>query len=93
MIQNSEICKKVESRIIRIKLTDNTMVSGHINLNRNADGEYDRLSDLLTKNPDQFLVVYSATETSCGLDKNIKHKVIFVNRQYILWAIPEEDQM
>jgi len=83
---------KVESRIIRVKLIDNTFITGQVNLNRDPNNDYERLSDLLTKNSDQFLVIFAATEIRADLDQSIKHKVIFVNRQHILWAIPEESQ-
>lgn len=86
------ISTRVESRIIRIKLADGSVITGQVNLNRDLNNEYERLSDLLTKNSEQFLVVFSATEIRYDLDEVIKHNVIFINRQYILWAIPEENQ-
>ncbi len=84
--------EEVKSRIIRIKLINNTLITGQVNLNRDLNNEYERLSDLLTKNTDQFLVIFAATERRDDLNQEIQHKVIFINRQYILWAIPEEEE-
>lgn len=92
VIQYNEKDKAFESRIIRIKLLDKTYITGQVNINRDLTNEYDRLSDLLTKNPEQFLVVFSAREIREGLDQVIRHKTIFINKNHILWATPEEDE-
>lgn len=92
MTQNNGQHKKTENRIIRLKLIDKTLITGQINLNRNTINEHDRLSDLLTQNSDQFLVVFAATEMRDDLEQGIKHKTIFINKNHILWAIPEENQ-
>ncbi len=92
MTQNNGQHKKTENRIIRLKLIDKTLITGQINLNRNTINEHDRLSDLLTQNSDQFLVVFAATEMRDDLEQGIKHKTIFINKNHILWATPEEYQ-
>ncbi len=92
MTQNNGQHKKTENRIIRLKLIDKTLITGQINLNRSSINEHDRLSDLLTQNSDQFLVVFAATEMRDDLEQGIKHKTIFINKNHILWAIPEENQ-
>ncbi len=92
MTQNNGQHKKTENRIIRLKLIDKTLITGQINLNRSSINEHDRLSDLLTQNSDQFLVVFAATEMRDDLEQGIKHKTIFINKNHILWATPEEYQ-
>lgn len=92
MSQVNESYRKIKSRVIRIKLIDKTFISGQVNINRDDTNEYERLSDLLTKNPEKFLVVFSATELRDDLDQGIKHKTLFINKDHILWVMPEEDQ-
>ncbi|SLM32834.1 conserved hypothetical protein [Desulfamplus magnetovallimortis] len=92
MNEESEKQREIESRIIRLKLTDKTFITGQININREELSHDKRLSDLLTKNKEQFLILFSATEMRDDLDKGIKHGTIFINKHHILWAAPEEDQ-
>ncbi len=82
--------KEINSRIIRIKLTDGTKINGQVNINRNP--KYDRVSDLVATNNEPFLVVFQAQVYEVGLDTPIKQPTIFVNKQHILWATPDETQ-
>lgn len=81
--------KKIESRIIRIKLIDGTSISGQVNLKREPG--HDRLSDLVG-NSESFLIVINATLNEVGLDNPIRHKTIFVNKDHIIFATPEESE-
>ena len=74
------------SRNVIVKTSDGTVVAGHVNL----DGEeipVDRVSDLLVKGKNKFLLVYNARDTQV-LGKQIE--VILLNKQHILWVIPDE---
>lgn len=82
----------VDSRILRLKCTDGTRITGSVNLNRFQDEQFDRVSDVITKNKEQFIVMYNVTVDSSDFDKPMKHKSLLVNRAYIIWAAPEDDQ-
>jgi hypothetical protein len=65
---------------ITVCLTDGTIVKGSINIRK-----YNRLSDYLnSKEADQFLIIVDAS-LSGEIDK-----VVIVNRNQIVWAVPEE---
>jgi len=67
-----------EVRKIIIKTTDGETISGKVNI-----GIKDRVSDLFTKTDNQFIVVFDAElKSSSG-------KVLFVNKDNIIWAEPE----
>ncbi len=82
--------KTIDSRIIRIKLMDGTFVTGQINISR-APG-YERVSDMVTENTERFLVLFSASLRHDSMEETIQYKTLFVNRDHILWAAPDEDQ-
>jgi hypothetical protein len=82
--------KDIDSRIVRLKLIDGTQVNGHVNINR--DRSYDRLSDLICNDKDGFLVLFGATSHHKDFDESLKHETLFVNKRYIVWASPDEDQ-
>ena len=82
----------IESRILRLKCADGSKITGSVNLNRFPGKQLDRVSDVVTKNTEQFIVMYNVTVDSSNFDKPIKHKSLLVNRDYIIWAAPEEDQ-
>jgi len=90
--QNKTVIKKVHSRIIRLKLSDGSSITGQINISRNPSYEYDRLSDLLTQSQDNFLVLFSASMNSPEYEKPIRYKTIFINKRHIIWAVPEDRQ-
>ncbi len=80
----------VEPRIIRIKLIDGSRINGNVNLNRKD--HYDRLSDLVTSNEETFLVLFDATVNEPDLEKTVKYQTLFINKQHVVWATPDEDQ-
>ena len=83
--------RSVNSRILRLKCSDGSMITGSVNLNRFPDS-YDRVSDIVTKNTEQFIVMYNVTMTYKEVEKPLKHKSLLVNRDYIIWAAPDIDQ-
>ena len=83
--------ESIESRILRLKLVDESQVVGRVNINRG--GGYDRVSDLLVTSEEPFLVMFSVTVYFKDIEKPIKYKTFFVNKSHILWASPEEDQV
>jgi len=84
------IGKDVKARIIRLRLVDGTQVNGQININREQD--YDRLSDLISNDRDPFLILYNVMVHHGAIDNPIRHKTLFINKDHILWAEPDEDQ-
>ena len=82
----------VESRIIRLKCADGSRITGSVNLNRFQGKELDRVSDIVTKNTEQFIVMYNVTVDNSDFDKPNKYKTLMINRDYIVWAAPDEDQ-
>ena len=82
--------KEIKDRIIRIKLVDGTKVNGKVNINRN-DG-FDRVSDLVNSEQNPFLTVMDATVHDKELENPARHKTLFINKNHILWATPEENQ-
>jgi len=84
------IVKDVKDRIIRLKLADGTLVNGQVNINR--DQGYDRVSDLVANYREPFLILYNVTVHNGNIDNPIKHKTLFINKDHIIWAEPDEDQ-
>ncbi|MFO7753642.1 MAG: hypothetical protein R6V41_11035 [Desulfobacteraceae bacterium] len=82
---------RIESRILRLRLVDESQLVGRVNINRG--GGYDRVSDLLVSSEEPFLVMFSVTVYFKDIEKPIKYKTFFVNKSHILWASPEEDQV
>ncbi|MBU1344115.1 MAG: hypothetical protein KKE44_20705 [Proteobacteria bacterium] len=83
--------KEIKERIIRIKLIDGSQVNGQANINR--EPRYDRLSDLVASNQEPFLILFNVTVNHTDFEKPVKHKTLFVNKNHIIWAAPDESQM
>jgi hypothetical protein len=64
---------------VEAKLSDGSMIKGKVNIR----GDYNRLSDFLRYSPEQFLVIVSDESSDDS------KKVVFVNKNYIVWAGPE----
>lgn len=90
MEKNKSINKKIKDRIIRLKLVEGTLINGQININR--ENGYNRLSDLVSSNQEPFLILFNATLYDNTTENPVKHKTLFVNKNHILWAEPDEDQ-
>lgn len=67
-----------EVRNIIIKTTDGETISGKVNI-----GVKDRVSDLFTKTGSQFIVLFDAEL------RNSSGKVLFINKDNIVWVEPE----
>jgi hypothetical protein len=70
----------VDSKKILLKMLDGTMITGRTNLRSNT-----RLSDLLNRQEDLFIVLFDAPFR--GHDG----QVVFVNKTQIMWAMPAEE--
>jgi len=66
-------------RLITIKTTDGSTINGKVNLTSKQ-----RVSDLFTDSSSPFLIMVDAvTRDGSG-------KILFVNKEHIVWAEPEE---
>ncbi|MCP4020693.1 MAG: hypothetical protein GY729_02525 [Desulfobacteraceae bacterium] len=90
MIQQLPPDKNIEDRIIRLKLIDGSQVNGLVNINRLKG--YDRLSDFIASPNEPFLVLFNAALYYPDTGDPTKHRTLFINKQHIIWAEPDEDQ-
>jgi hypothetical protein len=78
------ITRRREPRDVLLKLVDGSFVRGKINLYRD-EVTLQRVSEVFTRVPDPFVVVFDATvEGKVG-------KTCVVNKSNIIWMLPEED--
>ena len=77
----SRIYQNAEYRSITIKTTDGSTIHGKVNL-----ANKQRVSDLFTKATTQFLIMVEV------MSKESKGKVMFINKEHIVWAEPEEEE-
>ena len=78
-MMKSRIYQNTEYRSITIKTTDGSTIHGKVNL-----ANKQRVSDLFTKATTQFLIMVEV------MSKESKGKVMFINKEHIVWAKPEE---
>ncbi|MGB5619900.1 MAG: hypothetical protein WBM78_23880 [Desulfobacterales bacterium] len=80
--------KKVapRSKEVIIKTSDGTIISGQINLD-SEEVAADRVSDLLVKGKNNFLLVYNAEDMKV-MEEQVS--VVLLNKQHILWVIPND---
>ncbi len=72
-------------RKIALKLIDGTVIRGTVNLNSDSI-PLDRISDLLIRGTNPFIVIYGSTVGG-------KHDQVYVvNKQHILWASPADEE-
>lgn len=64
---------------VNMRLTDGSHVKGSVNIKH-----HDRLSDLLNFGKEPFIIIFDANTPGGG-----SGKVIFVNRDQILWICPD----
>jgi hypothetical protein len=76
--QSKDIYKK-EYREVKIKTTAGELLKGRVNIGLKA-----RVADLFTKTDDPFIVL-SDVESGSG-----SKRVLFVNKNNIVWVEPEE---
>ena len=70
---------KREYRRVTIRTTDGSTILGKVNI-----GIMDRVSDLFTKTDNPFIILVDAEH------KDISEKILFVNRNNIVWVEPED---
>jgi hypothetical protein len=71
-----------ESRAVVVKTTDGSVIRGYINLNSESL-PMDRVSDLLMKGQNKFLIMYNAS-----LDDK-KDAAVIINKSQIVWVMEE----
>jgi len=72
-----------ENRLVVVKTIDGSLIRGNINLNSESL-PMDRVSDLLIKGQNKFLIMYNAT---LG---DRKDAAIIINKSQIVWVMEEE---
>jgi len=78
------ISRRIDARRVTIKMLDGSLVQGKVNLHHD-EAIVQRVSDLFTKLPDPFLVVFEATaEGKSG-------RVLIINKRNVSWVSPEDD--
>lgn len=70
---------KTEYKNITVKTTDGSTFNGKVNI-----GIKERLSDLFTKPEKPFIILLN------GEQEERAEKVLFINKNHIIWAEPEE---
>jgi len=74
-----------ENRLVVVKTIDGSMIRGNINLNSESL-PMDRVSDLLIKGQNKFLIMYNA---SLG---DTKDAAIIINKSQIVWGMEEQEK-
>ncbi|PLX50659.1 MAG: hypothetical protein C0613_03245 [Desulfobulbaceae bacterium] len=77
--------QETQEKKITAKLIDGTVIRGVVNLNSDT-APMDRVSDLMIKGTNPFIVIYG---TTVGVKKN---QVFIVNKHHIVWASPVEEE-
>jgi len=72
-----------ENRQVLVKTIDGSLIRGNINLNSESI-PMDRVSDLLIKGQNRFLIMYNA---SLG---DRKDAAVIINKSQIVWVMEEE---
>ena len=85
-----EFCRNINTRTIRMMLSDGTQISACVNIDRQPG--YDRLSDLVSSDREPFLILMNAVMKREGANLTENHDTLFINKDHILWATPEEKQ-
>ncbi|MBU1341937.1 MAG: hypothetical protein KKE44_10165 [Proteobacteria bacterium] len=88
-MNEQKICKDINSRTIKISMVDGTLISACVNLDR--DPGYNRLSDLISSDREPFLILMNSTMQKPGVKIAEKHDTLFINKEHILWATPENN--
>ena len=73
-----------ENRLVTVKTTDGSIIRGNINLNSETL-PMDRVSDLLIKGQNKFLMMYNAT---LG---NRSDAAVIINKSQIVWVMEENN--
>jgi len=82
-------CKNINSHTIKMALVDGTRISACVNIDRGPG--YDRLSDLVSSDREPFLILINATLFRPDIKRPENHPTLFINKDHILWAAPENN--
>ena len=74
-----------ENRLVVVKTIDGSVIRGNINLNSETL-PMDRVSDLLIKGQNKFLIMYNAT---LG---DRKDAAVIINKSQIVWVMEETEK-
>jgi hypothetical protein len=72
-----------ENRLVVVKTIDGSLIRGNINLNSETL-PMDRVSDLLIKGQNKFLIMYNATL------EDRKDAAVIINKSQIVWVMEEK---
>jgi small nuclear ribonucleoprotein (snRNP)-like protein len=78
-MEESKDSYKREYRNVTIRTIDGTTLIGKVNI-----GIKERVSDLFTKTENPFIVLFDVE------DRDISGKVLFINKNNIVWVEPED---
>ncbi|MCD6264492.1 MAG: hypothetical protein J7K02_00775 [Deltaproteobacteria bacterium] len=78
-MEGSQDTYKREYRKVTIRTLDGTTILGKVNI-----GIKDRVSEVFTKTDNPFIVLFDVEH------KDISGKVLFVNKNNIVWVEPED---
>jgi hypothetical protein len=78
-MEKSQDAYKREYRKVTIRTIDGSTILGKVNI-----GIKDRVSDVFTKTDNPFIVLFDVEH------KDIAGKVLFVNKNNIVWVEPED---
>ena len=73
-----------ENRLVVVKTIDGSLIRGNINLNSESI-PMDRVSDLLIKGQNKFLIMYNATIDS------VTDSAVIINKSQIVWVMEEKE--
>ena len=73
-----------ENRLVVVKTSDGSLIRGNINLNSESI-PMDRVSDLLIKGQNKFLIMYNATIDS------VRDSAVIINKSQIVWVMEEKE--
>ena len=74
-----------ENRLVVVKTTDGSVIRGNINLNSESI-PMDRVSDLLIKGQNKFLIMYNAVIGEA------KDSAVIINKSQIVWVMEEQEK-
>lgn len=84
------IDKQIETRILRLTMVNGDRINGQVNIKR-LPGE-NRASDIVAHPKEQFLILMNATVNVKDMETPVRHRVLFVNKDHIIWAAPDENE-
>jgi hypothetical protein len=85
---NHDFGRDINSGIIKVTLVDGTQISACVNLDRQPG--YNRVSDLISSDREPFLILMNSTMYKKGFESPLKYETLFINKDHIMWATPED---